>query len=147
MQYSAMLRDISERKKMEARLHRHSELAQVTLEAITEAVVTCDAAYNIVYLNPMASELLGQTSEQAFGQPIDEIILIEDSEATQINITALCQEYSVKSPNTSQKRLFLLKNKQGDEFEVQLNCAPLLDTNRQNIGWVVALQDLSLIHI
>ncbi|MAL50445.1 MULTISPECIES: ammonium transporter [unclassified Methylophaga] len=143
VQYSAMLRDISERKKMEARLHRHSELAQVTLEAITEAVVTCDAAYNIVYLNPMASELLGQTSEEAFGKPIDEIILIEDSEATPINITTLCQQYSVKTPNTSQKRLFLLKNKQGDEFEVQLNCAPLLDTNRQNIGWVVALQDIT----
>ncbi|ODN65964.1 putative diguanylate cyclase YegE [Methylophaga muralis] len=55
----------------------------------------------------------------------------------------MCKEYSDKSPNTSQKRLFLLKNKQGDEFEVQLNCAPLLDTNRQNIGWVVALQDIT----
>jgi len=143
VQYSAMLRDISEKKKMEARLHRHSELAQVTLEAITEAVVTCDAAHNIVYLNPMASELLGQTSEQAFGQPIDDIILIEDGDATQVNVTTLCLDYSNKSANTSQKRLFLLKNKQGDEFEVQLNCAPLLDTNRQSIGWVIALQDIT----
>ncbi|EMR11982.1 diguanylate cyclase/phosphodiesterase (GGDEF & EAL domains) with PAS/PAC sensor(s) [Methylophaga lonarensis MPL] len=97
VQYSAMLRDISERKKMEDRLHRHSELAQVTLEAITEAVVTCDAAYNIVYLNPMASELLGQTTEQAFGKPIDEIILIEDADATPIHITSLCLEYSNKA--------------------------------------------------
>ncbi|MCB2426723.1 ammonium transporter [Methylophaga pinxianii] len=143
VQYSAMLRDISERKKMEDRLHRHSELAQVTLEAITEAVVTCDSAYNIVYLNPMASELLGHTSEQAFGKAIDEIILIEDSESVSIQITALCQQYSDKSPNSSQKRLFVLKNKKGEEFEVQLNCAPLLDTNRQNIGWVVALQDIT----
>lgn len=143
VQYSAMLRDISERKKMEDRLHRHSELAQVTLEAITEAVVTCDSAYNIVYLNPMASELLGHTSEQAFGKPIDEIILIEDGESVSTQITALCQQYSEKSPNSSQKRLFVLKNKKGEEFEVQLNCAPLLDTNRQNIGWVVALQDIT----
>ncbi|MCC5797016.1 MAG: ammonium transporter [Methylophaga sp.] len=143
VQYSAMLRDISERKKMEDRLHRHSELAQVTLEAITEAVVTCDAAYNIVYLNPMASELLGQTTEQAFGKPIDEIILIEDADATQIHITSLCREYSNKAQNKHQKRLFILRNQQGGKFEVQLNCAPLLDTNRQNIGWVVALQDIT----
>ena len=143
VQYSAMLRDISERKKMEDRLHRHSELAQVTLEAITEAVVTCDAAYNIVYLNPMASELLGQTTEQAFGKPIDEIILIEDADATPIHITSLCLEYSNKAQKKNQQRLFILRNQQGGEFEVQLNCAPLLDTNRQNIGWVVALQDIT----
>ncbi|EMR11983.1 diguanylate cyclase/phosphodiesterase (GGDEF & EAL domains) with PAS/PAC sensor(s) [Methylophaga lonarensis MPL] len=36
-----------------------------------------------------------------------------------------------------------MRNQQGGEFEVQLNCAPLLDTNRQNIGWVVALQDIT----
>lgn len=143
VQYSAMLRDISERKKMEDRLHRHSELAQVTLEAITEAVVTCDAAYNIVYLNPMASELLGQTTQQAFGKPIDEIILIEDADATPIHITSLCLEYSNKAQKKNQQRLFILRSQQGGEFEVQLNCAPLLDTNRQNIGWVVALQDIT----
>ncbi|WP_200881897.1 PAS domain-containing protein [Nitrincola sp. A-D6] len=143
VQYSAMLRDITERKKMEARLHRHSELAQVTLEAITEAVITCDAAHNTVYLNPMASELLGQTSEQAFGRPIDDIILIEDNEAAQVKVTTLCLQQSERTLNTSQKRLFHLKNKQGDGFKVQLNCAPLLDTNRQSMGWVIALQDIT----
>ena len=143
VQYSAMLRDISERKKMEARLHRHSELAQVTLEAITEAVITCDEAYNTVYLNPMASALLGLTSKQAFGRPIDDIILIEDSEATRVQIKTLCLEQSGKSATADQKRMFHLKNKQGDDFDVQLNCAPLLDTHRQSMGWVVALQDIT----
>ncbi len=128
---------------MEARLHRHSELAQVTLEAITEAVVTCDAAYNTVYLNPMASELLGYTAEQVFGLPIDDIILIEDSDTAQIKVSTLCLEQSERRDAADHKRLFKLKNKQGDEFEVQLNCAPLLDTNRQSMGWVIALQDIT----
>jgi Amt family ammonium transporter len=49
VQYSAVIRNISERKRIEEQLHRHSELAQVTLEAITEGVITFDAQMHTVY--------------------------------------------------------------------------------------------------
>ncbi|MFN3880041.1 MAG: ammonium transporter [Nitrincola lacisaponensis] len=144
VQYSAMLRDISERKRMEARLHRHSELAQVTLEAITEAVVTCDAAQNTVYLNPMACELLAMTAEQAFGLPIDQLIQIDNNDNNPVSVASLCLSTPANSSQRiSQKQMFTLTNHCGEQFEVQLNCAPLLDTNRQRMGWVIALQDIT----
>ncbi|WP_151670156.1 ammonium transporter [Nitrincola schmidtii] len=144
VQYSAMLRDIRERKRIEARLHRHSELAQVTLEAITEAVITCDAAHNTVYINPMATELLSMKPEQAFGLPIDQLIQIQNREGEVVNVSELCMSSANSALKQSQpKRLFQLKNHRNEYFEVQLNCAPLLDTQRQNMGWVIALQDIT----
>lgn len=144
VQYSAILTDIRERKRIEARLHRHSELAQVTLEAITEAVITCDAAQNTVYLNPMASELLGMSPEKAFGLPVDDIFQIMNQEGDVVSVASLC----IASSNTAlkqthQARLFQLKNHRNEFFEIQLNCAPLLDTHRQSMGWVIAVQDIT----
>lgn len=144
VQYSAILRDISEKKRIEARLHRHSELAQVTLEAITEAVITCDAAQNTVYLNPMASELLGMTPEQAFGKPVDDMIQIRNQEGEPVSVASLCLASSNAAlKKTQQQRFFQLKSHRHELFEIQLNCAPLLDTHQQSMGWVIALQDIT----
>lgn len=113
IQYSALIRDISERKRMEARLHRHSELAQVTLEAITEAVITCDAQKNTVYLNPMACTLLGWDAQAAFGLPIDTLMPIQGSEGDRVLLSSLCSDTHFNNTSHSSYTYFKLKNKQG----------------------------------
>lgn len=143
IQYSALIRDISERKRMEARLHRHSELAQVTLEAITEAVITCDAQKNTVYLNPMACTLLGWDAQAAFGLPIDTLMPIQGSEGDRVLLSSLCSDTHFNNTSHSSYTYFKLKNKQGKTAEVQIKCSPLFDAQKKSMGWVIALQDMT----
>ncbi len=144
VQYSAMLRDIRDRKRIEARLHRHSELAQVTLESITEAVITCDADKNTVYINPMAATILSTSVEEAFSLPIDHLIKLYNTSGQAISVATLCDHaINTQAQPGQAKTLYQLKNFQNDFFEVQLNCAPLLDPLGQNMGWVIALQDIT----
>ncbi|WP_188747397.1 ammonium transporter [Marinobacterium zhoushanense] len=139
VQYSAVIRDISERKRMEDRLHRHSELAQVTLEAITEAVITCDGQLNTVYLNPVAQHLTGWRVEDAFGQSIDQVVRLQDANRDNVSIAALCRE----SSSDDESRQLSLLGWRGRRSEVQLNCAPLHDAKGTPVGWVVAMQDIT----
>ncbi|MBV1788131.1 ammonium transporter [Marinobacterium sp. D7] len=139
VQYSAVIRDISDRKRMEERLHRHSELAQVTLEAITEAVITCDGQLNTVYLNPVAQQLTGWKTEDAFGQPIDRVIRLQDGHNDNLSIATLCME----STQGDASRQLSLLGSHNRRSQVQLNCAPLHDAKGAPMGWVVAMQDIT----
>lgn len=144
VQYSAILRDIRERKRIEARLHRHSELAQVTLEAITEAVITCDADKNTVYINPMAAAILAKTVEEAFALPLDDLIKIYSIDGNELKVSSLCKHQKEQPlPRHPPKTLYQLKNHREVFFEVLLNCAPLLDPQGKSMGWVIALQDVT----
>lgn len=139
IQYSAVIRDIGERKRMEERLHRHSELAQVTLEAITEAVITCDEQLKTVYLNPIARTLTGWEPQAAFGNAIDKIIRLQDAEGNNISIATLCQ---ASEPAGDYRQLSLIGAGER-RAEVQLNCAPLRDAAGARVGWVIAMQDIT----
>lgn len=139
VQYSAVIRDIGERKRMEERLHRHSELAQVTLEAITEAVITCDADMKTVYLNPVAKTLTGWRPDDAFGQPIDQVIRLQHEAGDNVSIAALCRD----SEPAGEYRQLRLLGANGERALVQLNCAPLRDASGRGVGWVIAMQDIT----
>ncbi len=59
-----IVRHITEQKQAEELLHREKELAQITLHAIQEAVITTDARGRINSVNQAACELLRKDEEQ-----------------------------------------------------------------------------------
>lgn len=135
VQYSAVIRDISERKRMEEQLHRHSELAQVTLEAITQGVITCDQNMNTVYLNPIAANLLGRTSKEAFGHPVKDLFELKTAEDKPITIEMVCKK--------AVQQTLKLSNLQKKTLDIELNPARLYDDQGQPMGWVLVLQDIT----
>ncbi|EAZ99955.1 ammonium transporter [Marinobacter sp. ELB17] len=135
VQYSAVIRDISERKRIEEQLHRHSELAQVTLEAITEGVITFDAQMHTVYLNPIAAALTGWSSQQAFGKPAEHILCLKSIEGDNMAVLPLFQQ---------QKKQCLQLIKKGGKFsDIELTPAPLHNHAGEPVGWVVVMQDVT----
>jgi len=139
VQYSAVIRDITERRKMEDRVHRHSQLAQVTLEAITEAVITCDENLKTVYINPMAERLINQSIENIFERPIQDVISLQQITGEAASVEELCRQ-SIRSQDYRQFRL-INKNKQ--IVIIQFNCAPLEDAQGESMGWVIAMRDIT----
>ena len=135
VQYSAVIRDISERKRMEEQLHRHSELAQVTLEAITEGVITFDDHLKAIYINPVAAALTGWSSKNAFGKPAAQILRLLDLNGEVIELKTLCHR--------REKHALRLQKKEGEPFDVELTPAPLHDHSGVPVGWVFVIQDVT----
>jgi PAS domain S-box-containing protein len=71
-------RDISYRKSVEATLLRGRAQAQVTLESLSEGVITTDALGQIDYMNAAAEKLAGTNVDQALGKPFSEIVKLID---------------------------------------------------------------------
>ncbi|MAC35708.1 MAG: diguanylate cyclase [Haliea sp.] len=138
VQYSAVLRDISERKRMEAQLYQHSQLAQVTLEAITEAVITCDGQMRTVYLNPVASLLTGWSNKEAFEQPVENILKLRSTGNEPVSLWSLRDRGEAAEAGQLE-----LTGRQGERAIVQCNLAPLKDTGGKSIGWLIALRDVT----
>lgn len=57
-------------------LHKQKESIRITLNSIGDAVIVTDIHSNVTYINPIAIQLTGWTSEQAIGKPLIDIFNI-----------------------------------------------------------------------
>src|SRR5688572_23592025 len=60
-------------------LFEERERAQVTLNSIGDAVISCDVSSRVTYLNKVAERLTGWTSEKAVGRPVEDVFYIVDA--------------------------------------------------------------------
>ena len=67
-------------RESEAALQQSRERLQVTLSSIGDAVISCDAAGRITFMNPKAEEYVGWTTEAAAGTPIQQVLRVVDEE-------------------------------------------------------------------
>lgn len=79
--FTGMVRDISERKQVEAQLHRERDLAQVTLASIGDGVITTDESGLVRYMNPVAERLTGWRTDEARGQPVSSVYRLLDEQS------------------------------------------------------------------
>ena len=134
--------DISEQKATQLALEQEKERAQVTLQSITDAVVTTDNQGNIDYLNPQAELLLSVSELSAEGQPLLEMFKLTDAQQNPIEddvITkVLLQGRTVKFSDHT-----LLRNASGEWLSIEEQAAPLLDRNKAVRGMVVVFHDVT----
>ena len=65
-----------DRKATEERLHEQREWLAVTLASIGDAVIATDEAGRVTFLNGVAQELTGWTTDSAKGQPLETVFVI-----------------------------------------------------------------------
>jgi PAS domain S-box-containing protein len=63
---------------------------ELMLQAATDAVISFDECGTLSYWNPAAERLLGRTTEQALGRPVQEILPLPKLVAAKDGIAALC---------------------------------------------------------
>lgn len=73
---SAIIRDISERKRAEEALREQQEWLRVTLTSIGDAVIATDTKGRVTFLNPVAAALTGWSQQEAAGKPLEEVFVI-----------------------------------------------------------------------
>ncbi|HYJ41129.1 MAG TPA: EAL domain-containing protein [Steroidobacteraceae bacterium] len=123
-------------------LFEEKERAQVTLNSIGDAVLSCDVASRVTYLNKVAEQLTGWTGEKAAGRPVEDVfhILNASTRATIPNPMALAISENrtvLLAPNS------ILLRHDGVEAAIEDSAAPIHDRHGRVTGAVMVFHDVS----
>lgn len=138
-----ILRDITDKKAVEHELDRERELLSVTLRSINDGVVTVDDSCRVILLNKPAEDMLALEASEAEGKSLEKILNFSE-----INKLPLCRLGPEKYFNSvyydSNSRFCLtLKNRDGNDYNVDVFLTPLIDKESNIIGGIVILKDIT----
>ena len=126
----------------QVRARAQREIVRVTLASIGDGVITTDVDGRVSYLNGVAEELTGWSTDEARGQPLDAVFRIvnESTRATVENpaIRALRTGIVVGLANHT-----LLIKRNGDEIPIDDSAAPIRDVDGRVSGCVLIFRDVS----
>ncbi|TDR71601.1 ATP-binding protein [Paludibacterium purpuratum] len=121
-------------------LYRTREHAMVTLQAISDAVITIDNQRMVQYLNPAAQRHLGTSEEQAIGHPLGEVFKLRYEFARRAVADPFIECLAKQQPRELEENSYLLCP-DGEKLLIEGSVSPLFDRNRGLIGAVLAFRD------
>lgn len=134
--------DITDRLKYEAELKRINENLTVTLQSIGDAVIVTDEESFITKMNPVAEQLTGYNSKEAFGKPLDKVFDIYNSvtreKAKNPVVRALKEGKIVGLANHT-----LLVSKNGEEYQIADSASPIRKEDGEVIGCIMVFRDVT----
>lgn len=131
-----------ERQWAEDALFLERVRAQVTLASIGDGVITTDAKGRVVYMNPVAEQFTGWTSDQARTRPLDEVFQIID-ETTDSRIQYPLHYCLERGQVIRHDSHHLLVKLDGGKLEIQDSAAPIRDRDGTTLGAVVVFRDVT----
>jgi diguanylate cyclase (GGDEF)-like protein/PAS domain S-box-containing protein len=129
-------------RRLEKDLFEEKERAQITLQAIGDAVIRIDAQLLTHYLNPVAEHLVGLTSREAMGQSVGAVLRLFEKEDRQ-EITARISQEALRGTPCALPPGTGLTSAQGMEYEVEGVCSPIHTPEGDIIGAVLVLRDVT----
>ena len=138
--YTCLIRDISDRHRVEAQLFEEKELAQTTLEAIADGVITTDRGGRVVYMNMVAAQLTGWPLEAARSQPLCRVFPVVDS-PTEMPSDWIARRVLGDGETLVESKSRLLYCRDGNVHVVQHTAAPIRSAEGQVRGLVVVFHD------
>ena len=134
--------DITLRKQMEQNLFAETELAQVTLKSISDAVMTTDALGKVKYLNPVAEKLTGWQLIEAKGKPSTAILQIIDQYNKKPAVNPVDVVLQTNQTYELTKDTLLIA-KDGSEYAIEDSAAPIQNRQGNLIGTVIVFRDVT----
>lgn len=144
--FTGMLRDITERRRIEDQLYHEKNLAQVTLASIGDGVITTTRTGHVSYLNPVAEQLTGWRSEEAKGLPLPDVYqLLDGNTGTPVPspIKTLFRSSHCR-PHGKSDQHHVLKQRNGMQIPVQDAAAAIRDPEGRTIGTVLTFRDVTV---
>ncbi|WP_192035061.1 ammonium transporter [Halomonas sp. YLGW01] len=139
---AALVRDVTERRRVQDQLHRERDLAQVTLASIGDGVITTDEGGLIRFINREGQRLTGWSHREALGQPIGKVYQLIDELTGRAIANPARRVLSDGKPIVASAS-HLLKVENADPCPVQNSAAPIRARNGCIVGAVVVFQDVS----
>jgi diguanylate cyclase len=136
----AQIESLEARRLAEAALAEERERLRVTVNSISDAVISLDASMRIDFINESAQRLLGLDPDTARQRRIDEVIHLTDPNTARsvVSLAALCALHGrvMRRDNPC-----VLHRPDGLISYVQDSASPVLDGAGQVTGIVLALRD------
>ena len=136
------LRNIIHRKAVEQAFYAEKLRAEVTLNAISDAVISTDASGKLNFLNPASEALTGWSRLEAHGRPITEVFQIINKTTRApapcpVSIILHGGEPLGLNADT------ILIRRDGEEIAIEDSAAPIFDSLGHLIGAVLVFHDIS----
>ncbi len=128
-----LVRDISERKRVEK---MHIRLA-AALEQTAEAIVILDDAAIIQYVNPAFEQVTGYTRQEAIGKPPQ---MIESGES---DAAFFRDMWYALAHGESWAGHLAGKRKDGSDYQAQVTISPVQDAAGQVINYIIVQRDVT----
>jgi diguanylate cyclase (GGDEF)-like protein/PAS domain S-box-containing protein len=142
--FNAMSQAVQERVRAlylsEQALHAEKERAEVTLQAIGDAVISTCIDGRVQYLNPVAERMTGQALADALDRPIEDIYSIVDEETGSALPNPLRQCLVEKGAVKGRPHTRLV-SRTGQTYSVEEMATPIHDRDGQVIGAVLVVRD------
>jgi PAS domain S-box-containing protein len=131
-----------ELERKSAELAEQREFFRVTLASIGDAVITTDTAAKITFLNPVAQAMTGWKSEEAIGQPLENVFKIvheQTREAAPNPVARVLAEGIVVA--LANHTALIARN--GTETAIGDSAAPIRDAGGNLTGVVIVFRDVT----
>lgn len=134
--------DITTRKKVEQALFEAKEHAEVTLQSIGDAVITLDRNGKVDYLNSVAEQLSGWSSNQANGKAFAKVIkLYQEDGGDPIDLSSAVHQQ--QEATAAQLTNAILVSRDNKEHCVEHTFSPIKNRTNKTAGVVIVLRDVS----
>lgn len=137
--------DLAPQLAQEQRLADARTQAETTLDAVGEAVVTCDLAERIISFNPAAARMSGWPAHEAIGLPLSEVLRFSDPDSD-APLHSLLRDAMRGNVSLRQQHDRLLVRRDGERAAVAESVAPVRDRFGQATGGVLLLHDVTRSH-
>ena len=140
--YGFILRDISNRKRLEQSLVAEKDHLVTTLQSLDQGIITTDREGRITFFSPLAEQITEWTHQDAISRPLQDVFRITH-EVAEGEIDAIWQfspaSSALSEPNAPQ----LLITKHGSQRTISMRETPIRDHNSHLVGTVIVFHDIT----
>jgi PAS domain S-box-containing protein len=134
--------EIQERKRAQMAERDRADELLTTLASIGDGVIRTDGEGRIRYMNPVAEDLTGFTSDHAEGQLLSDVFLMV-SETTRQPMANPATQSLMYGRIVGLSSDAILISKVGRDFPIENSASPILDISGNVIGSVLVFRDIS----
>ncbi len=140
--YGFILRDISERKRLEQSLVAEKERLVTTLQSLEEGIIITDRDGRVTFLNPLAETITEWAHDEALSRPFQEIFRLSDEPIRSEDDGS--QKFSGTPPSSMANHSpVLLITKHGLQRTISMRETPIRDHNSHLTGTVIMFHDIT----
>jgi len=135
------VRFMQARKLAEDALYQEKERLQVTLHAISDAVISTNAAGELLYINPAAEALTGWTLTAAVGRPYGEVFRLDNAGGHTPTLDPVAE--AIFAAETHRYPQLNLNKHYGGSSLVEAAVSPIQDADGEVQGAVLVFRDVT----
>ena len=118
------------------------DMAEITLNAIGDAVLVVDPDSNVVYLNSVAERMTGWRNTDAFGRPVEEVFHIVGGTSRERRPSPA--QRAIREGRMAELALgSVLVRRDGTDLPIEDSAAPIFDKTGGMVGAVIVFHDAS----